>query len=83
MSSHLLGVLEPSVVLQVNRYAGKDASHFGRRTARVPGRAGDAFQYGLRLLGAAHFRDLSARLCGKWGDCRGSSVPSDNAMDAG
>jgi len=26
MSSHLLGVLEPSVVLQVNRYAGSAAS---------------------------------------------------------
>jgi hypothetical protein len=37
---------------------GKDSSHFGRRADRVPGRAGGAFQYGLRLLGAAPFSRL-------------------------
>ena len=37
---------------------GKDSSHFGRRADRVPAGAGDAFTYGLRLLGAGPFSRL-------------------------
>jgi hypothetical protein len=81
MSRHLLGVLEPSVVLQVNRYAGCPpgvASDGGKKTrSPSPNKSQILYktrQYKVVIMWEDHLAAPDAALSELWADFSGIGV---------